>query len=269
MFGGCIRESPETAGDKSATPVVRKRDVRPATNTHEAKFRNFAKKLSNPSIEDAEAFKKSLAPEDRAAAMEALLAQAGPYGIPELATSMIDEILKIWADEDINGAWSWCQRIDRDANRKFVAGKLIDGIVDKDMDRAFALHLEMTAEDPDFYSEVPMKLLDQAVSKDAASFLDLLGKLPFGNGGGGRPMDFAEDFDFQQAAEGVTALRKNHEGKSPPVYPTNFLSIWASRDADAAYAWYSKNPGEPFNESGVDLIKGIEKQGVPGAVWVA
>jgi hypothetical protein len=68
-----MRESQEAAGDKSATPVTRKRNVRPATNTHAAKFRNFAKKLSNPSIEDAEAFKKSLAPEDRAAAMEALL----------------------------------------------------------------------------------------------------------------------------------------------------------------------------------------------------
>jgi hypothetical protein len=43
IFGGCMRESQEAAGDKSATPVTRKRDVRPATNTHEAKFRNFAK----------------------------------------------------------------------------------------------------------------------------------------------------------------------------------------------------------------------------------
>lgn len=269
IFGGGTHETAETAGNKYVAPVVTKREPRPATNPHDVKFRNFAKELPTLSVEEREAFQKSLAPGDRAAAIEALLAQAGPYGIPEEDMSMLDQILKIWAGEDINGAWSWCQRIKSDVTREFVAGILLNGFADKDLDRAFALHLEMATENPDFGSSVPMKILHQAVSKDAASFLDLLGKLPFGNGGSARPEDFAEDFDFQQAAEGVTALRKNRGGKSPPVYPTNFLSTWASRDADAAYAWYCKNPGEPFNESCVNLIEGLEKQGSPGAVWVA
>jgi len=264
VFGGGVRESAESAGNKSAAPVVTKREARPAKTPHETKFRNFAKELPKLSTEDKEAFKKSLAPKDRPAAIEAMLAQAGPDGIPGQTRVMVDEILKTWANEDFEGVWAWCQQLESDASRKFVASQIIEGLVNKDPDRAFALHLEMAAEDPEFTSHAPLNILQQAVSKDAASFLDLLGKLPCRNGSSGRPMDFAADFDFQQAADGITALTKSHSGKSPPAFPTNFLSSWAARDADAAYAWYANNNGTPFENFG-NLLEGIEKQGVPGA----
>lgn len=182
IFGGGVRESAEAAGNKSAAPFVRKLEARPVTSPHESKFRTFAKELPKLSENDREAFTKSLTPGDRAAAIEAMLAQAGPNGIPVETHSMIGQILMTWASEDFDGAWAWARQIESDGDRKFVASQLLDFSGGKDPDRALALHLEMAAEDPDFSSSAPLDILQKAASKDAGSYLDLLGKVPFGKG---------------------------------------------------------------------------------------
>jgi hypothetical protein len=275
IFGGGMRESEEAAGHKSTAPVARKRDARPEKTPHESKFRNFTKEHPKRSDEDRQAFKKFLAPADRAAAIEALFAQAGPpRGIPSASKPMLAEILKTWASEDFDEAWAWCQRTESDNNRKFVAARLLEGLVDKDPDRALALHVEMVTEDPGFISTVPANIFKQAASKDAASFLEVLGifgKLtidpdPFAENGG-EAVDFDVNFDFQQVADGITA----REGGAPIGFPTNFLSTWAERDADAAYAWFSSSQGEGLLENFDKLLEGIENQGVPGAsyAWAA
>jgi hypothetical protein len=143
------------------------------------------------------------------------------------------------------------------------------------VNRALALHVEMVTEYPLFHSSVPPNIFKQAASKDAASFLEVLGVLgelpcdPFAENIG-ELADFAVNFDFQQAADGLTALKTNRGGKSPPAFPTNFLSTWAARDADAAYAWFSKTERSPFETFG-SFLDGIEKQGVPGSssTWAA
>ena len=55
-----------------------------------------------------------------------------------------------------------------------------------------------------------------------------------------------------------------------PVFPSNFVSNWAARDADAAYAWFAKNENVTYEKFG-SLLEGVEKQGVPGAsyTWAA
>jgi hypothetical protein len=265
MFGGGIREIAEPAENKSAAPVITKREARLVTSPHEVKFRNFAKELPTLSMEKREAFQNSLTSGDRPAALEAMLAQAGPYGIPGETAAMISEILKAWADEDFDGAWAWCRRIESDANRNFIASELLPQLVDKDPYRALALHLEMVAGGPGFSSSVLFELLPQVATKDAASFLDFLGKLPFDYNDQSIPVEFAADFNFQHAADGIVALSKNK--KAPiQILPSNLLSTWAKRDADAAYAWFSKNGNLPHENFG-NLLEGIEKQGPPGASY--
>ncbi len=271
IFGGGTRESAEAAKNKSAAPVVRKSEAPTVTSPHESKFHTFAKELPKLSEDEREAFTKSLTPGDRAAAIEAMLDQAGPDGIPVVTHSMIVQILMTWASEDFDGAWAWARQVESDGDRKFVASQILDVCGGKDPDRALALHLEMAAEDPDFSSSAPLDILQKAASKDAASYLDLLGKLPFGKGVRGRAMDFAADFDFQQAADGLTDLKKRHDRGYPSAFATNFLASWASRDVDAAYAWFAKNPDPFFYENFCSLLEGIEKLGVPGAsyAWAA
>lgn len=269
IFGDGMRESEVASENKSTAPVVRKREARPEKTPHEAKFRNFAKELPKLGDEDKDAFKKSLAPADRAVAIEAILAQAGPDGIHFSTMAMIAGILKTWAGEDFDGAWAWCRRIKSGANRKFVATDLLNALVDKDPGRALALHLEMVAENPNFFSNVPYSLIKQAATKDAASFLEVLGlieKIPFDPfaENRGEAVDFAVDFDFQQAVDGVSA----RDGEAPNGFPTNFLSTWAERDADAAYAWLSTNEGGFFSQGFGSLFEGIEKRGVPGASYI-
>ena len=264
---GGMRESAEAAGKKRDPTVVSKREARSANSPHEAKFRSFAKELPKLSDEDKEVFEKSLAPGDRSAAIEAMLAETGPQGISSEARSIIYDILATWVGEDFDGAWAWCRRIENDANRKFVASKLIDELVGKDLDRAFALHLEMVAKDPDFSSDAPIKFLHKATSKDAATFLDFLGKLPFGRISDSSEVTFPENFDFQQAADGVTALMKNHNETEPPVFPDNFLSTWAEHNADAAYAWVVKTQHFIGTEGFDSFLEGIDKQSAPGASY--
>lgn len=267
---GASPDSPDVAGHQPAPPVARKHETRPAKTSHESKWRVFARKLPSMSGEERDAFEKSLAPVDRTAAIDALLAQAGPEGFHWATRSMIGNILKAWAGEDFDGSWDWCRQIESDGNRNFVAAQLLNELADKDPDRALALHLEMSAADPKFLSNVPLTLLRKATSTDAGSFLDLLGKTPFGDGSSGTAMEFAADFDFQQAADGLDALLRSQQGKQPPVFPTNFLASWAAREPDAAYAWFSKNQNIPFENFG-SLLEGIEKHGVPGAsiAWAA
>jgi hypothetical protein len=267
---GSSHESAVT-GNKPTPPVVRKHEARPEKTAHPSEWRTFAKELPKLSEKEKDAFKQSLAPADRAAALEAMLGQIGPDGFPWQAKAMIEYILKSWAGEDFDGAWAWCQQIESDATRKFVAGKLLEQLVDKDPDRALALHLEMAAVGSEFSSSFTINILKKAAAKDAGSFLDLLGKLPFGNSCSGDTMVFAENFNFQQAADGLTALTKNQSGKRPPVFPYNFLGSWAARDADAAYAWLSKHPNVvPYGDFG-SLLLGIEMKGTPGAsaAWAA
>lgn len=270
IFIGSSHETAET-GTNSAAPVVTKREPRPATTPHEAKFRSFAKQLPKLSAEEQAAFKKSLSPADRPAAIGAMLAQAGPDGAPVQTKTMLFEILDTWAGEDFEGAWEWSRTIENDASRSFVATRLLNAILDKDLDHALSLHLEMAAEDPEFKSDVPLTALKQAASKDAATFLELLGKLPMRNyGGASTGMNFAADFDFQQAADGITALRKS-AGRFPSERPSNFLASWAERNADAAYAWFSKNPDAGTFGNFNNLLEGIDKKGVSGAshTWAA
>lgn len=265
IFGGGTRERAEVAGNKSAAPGVRKSEARPEKAPHKSKFSNFAKELPFLSEEEMEAFKKSLAPADRPGAIETLLAQAGPYGLPGETATMISEILKTWAGEDFDGAWAWCRRIESGANRNFIASELLPQLVDKDPNRALALHLEMAARSPDFSSTVLFDLLPQVTAKDANSFLNFLGKLPFDYNDQSIPVEFAADFNFQQAADGIVALRKNQEAPIQ-ILPNNFLSTWAARDADAAYAWFSKNGNLPHENFG-NLLEGIEKQDTPSASY--
>lgn len=242
--------------------VARKHEARPAKNPHEAKFRSFAKQLPKLNEEEREAFEKSLAPANRAAAIEALLAQTSVYGLSGDASTMVSHILNIWAGDDFNGAWAWCQQIENDLTRQFIASQLLSILVDKDPDRALALHLKMAAHYPNFKfinSIVPTVVIQKASSKNAAYFLDIEGKLPFGVASQGNGVSFAADFNFQQAADGVTALIQSHDGKEPRLFPSNFISSWAVRDADAAYAWFYKNKEIASNDFG-RILEGIEKK---------
>ncbi len=260
-----------TPANIANSAAAHKHMARPVTTPNDTRFRSFAEQLPRLSAEEMESFAQTLAPTDRAAAINAMLAQSGPLGLSAQTLAMMREILTIWAKEDFDGAWAWCQQIEVAANRNYVASALLDQLVGKDPDRALALHLNMAARDPAFTSYVPFGMIKIASSKDAASFIDLLGKLPFDGSTMAVEVNFALDFDFQLAADGVTSLSKKQTGFSPPVFPSSFLSTWAERNADAAFAWFSKNPRLASTEDFCGLLWGIEKQGVPGAssAWAA
>lgn len=241
----------------------------PTKSAHDAKWQTFAKQFPSYSLEERDAFKKNLAPEDRITAIEALLSQSGPDGIDQMSKHMINEILKNWSVEDFNGAWKWSQGVTNDRSRRFIAGKLLDTLVVSNQERALSLHLETIAVDSEFYSQVPTVLLSTTNFRSAEQLVDFLGQLPPSNGSSGRNVTFDTNFDFQSTGEKLAALIERNEGRKPDVWPSNFLSSWAGRDPDAAFEFFATNKALPFDDFS-DLLNGIEQQGVPGAAaaWV-
>ncbi len=95
IFGGGMRTDEKTAGNKPAAPVVTKREVRPATTPHASKLQ-LRQGTLHPQRQGQGGFQNSLAPARTAAAIEAMLAQAGPNCLSRDYCSIIDEILKTW-----------------------------------------------------------------------------------------------------------------------------------------------------------------------------
>lgn len=269
MHGGVPARGEEHAGKiAEARSPQQKLDKVKRLSAREKEFQDFTKRI--PILSDAErhSFGDNLGAEDRGKLIETILKEGNPNRLSNESRSIIESILTIWVTKDFDGAWAWSQRLFPDAYRRYIAGNILDELAKKDLTRALDLHLEMSATDSKFRSDAPLLALEETAGKSASEFLDILGKIP-PSGGGSRGFDFAKDFDFQKAAEGVNALLKKQKD-IPDQFPSNFIKVWAERDPDAAFAWLS-----PENETGCNsfryLLEGIEKQGIPGAAsaWVA
>jgi hypothetical protein len=265
--GSVSATNPPQIFKTSRTRTEQKTETAGTNNVREAEFLAFAKRVSTHDYSENDAFAKNLVPKDRGALIKTLLVEGDPSGLSHEGSAMIDSILHTWVADDFEGAWDWSKQITDDTFRRFIAGEILDQVIWKDPARAMALHLEMKATDSKFQSSVPGIALQAAGRKSASEFLDVLSKIPLHGGGSTRP-DFARDFDFQQAAAGISALLRI-QNKLPDEYPRGFVGAWAERDPDAAFAWgvsESESLQFRFNE----FLEGIEKQGIPGAAsaWV-
>jgi hypothetical protein len=224
--GGVSPQNPPQAIQASQTAPEGKTALRQTSTAREAEFLAFAKRL--PPLNNAEGheFNKNLTPQDRGLLLETLLKEGNPSGLKYEGHSAISSILRIWVNEDFEGAWTWSQQIANDTSRRFMMGKILDQLSRKDLTRALALHLEMHAADPKFTSDAPLIALEATTPKSASDFINLLNKIPL-HGGGTRDFDFVKDFDFQQAAAGASALLKK-QNQLPDEFPMNFIKVWGS-----------------------------------------
>jgi hypothetical protein len=266
--GGISPQNPPQAIQASQTRLEGKTASRQTSTAREAELLAFAKRLPTLNSVELEELNKNLTPQERGLLLETLLKEGNPSGLKGEGHSAIHGILWIWVNEDFEGAWTWSQQIANDASRRFMMGKILDYLGEKDLTRALALHLEMHAADPKFESDVPLIALEATTPKSASDFINLLNKIPL-HGGGTEDFVFAKDFDFQQAAVGTSELLKK-QNQLPNEFPMNFIKAWGERDPDAAFAWLASekhNNKFSFNE----LLEGIEKQGIPGAAstWAA
>jgi hypothetical protein len=268
VSGGESAVSLPQAAESSSNRLERKREAGYTTHAREAEFEAFAKRVPTISREDRKAFSENLTPQERAALLDVIIRQGDPGGFSAETKDTLSDIINAWAAKDFAGAWAWSQQLGSKSCRNYVASALVERMTGEDLPRALALHLEMSAADPTFYSNVPTWALMNSTTSNASDFLDLLGKLNTGGSISGVGCDFAKNFDFQRAAEGVNTLLENTK-KLPSAFPLNFYAVWAERDPDAAMAWFANHNGgfERFS----NLLEGVEKQGIPGAAsaWAA
>jgi hypothetical protein len=266
---GVSAMSPQSAAQPSQSRhSERKTNSKRPHDTHEKEMRAFARQFPLLDYHEQETFSEKLAPSDRGALLEAMLKEGSPSGFKHEQCCLLYSVLSIWVAEDGDGAWAWCQQLTPEASRRFMTGEVLDELAKKDLNKALALHLKLHATDPKFNSDVPLIALEATTTKSARDFLEVLNKIPL-RGGGTRNFSFAKDFDFQQAADGVTALLARQHAL-PDEFPMNFIKSWAERDPDAALAW-TKPENQRGGNSFQYLLEGIENQGIPGAAsaWVA
>jgi hypothetical protein len=128
-----------------------------------------------------------------------------------------------------------------------------------DPDRAFALHLEQKAVEPDFWSTAPRKFLSSKLGISAEAYIDALKQLPFGDNSTTFPNEkFAEKFGFQTAADGLVKLMSEQNNKRPSSFPANFFSEWSKEDPEGAFAWWAINPSLPIGGLG-DILRAMDR----------
>jgi hypothetical protein len=260
--GGATVVSPPPA-EESITQSAR-RSASPTPRTQN-KWQAFATQFSEISEKERAAFQKNIAPQDRGAAIEALLAQGGPVGFDRELGAMIDQLVSQWAEENFEAAWAWSRQLKGEGNQNFIASKLLDKLVMTDPERALSRYLEMVQTNPSFESKVPEKVLASAALKSAEDFLNFAGK--FGHSWDtGDSCEFAKDFNFQQVADGIAKLQGSDDRKLPVGFPQNFHEAWAEQDREAAFVNFTEGTFERLGGF-YRFLKGLEKHNPPEAVW--
>jgi hypothetical protein len=268
IHAGARAENPQQSAQTSSAQRELATRTDRAKEAREKEFKNLAKKFSRIDASEQCALSRNIAPQDRGAFLEAFLKEQDPSGYSSEANRMIEDIVKIWAAEDFEGAWNWSRQIIDDNCRRYISGKVLTELAEKDLTRALALHMEISIVDPEFYSDAPFLALQETTRKSARDFLDVLGKIPL-HQGGTLNFEFAKDFNFTEAAEGISALLRKQK-ELPHQFPMNYMEVWGERDPDGALIWLANQ--EHYNKLDfADLLEGVEKQGIPGAAsaWVA
>ncbi len=229
------------------------------------RWQTFATKFSETNKEERETFKKTILPQDRSAAIEALVAQGGPEGFDPDLIDTIDELLNAWAEEDFEAAWAWSQQLTGEGTRDFIAGRLLNKLVTTHPELALTRYLELMLTNPSFESKVPEKIFASAALKNADDFLNFAGRLDFTSSPSDF-CDFAKDFNFQRVADGVAKLPKKEDGKVPFGFPRNFYEVWAERDRDAAFASFTGGTLSSLGDF-ADLMQVVETHDKPEAIW--
>jgi hypothetical protein len=229
------------------------------------KWLAFATQFSEISENERAAFQKNIAPQDRGAAIEALLAQGGPVGFDSKLEAMIDQLVSHWAEENFEAAWAWSRQLKGEGTQNFIASKLLDKLVMTDPERALSCYLELMQTNPSFESKVPEKVLAGAALKSAEDFLNFAGKFGL-SWYPGDSCAFAKDFNFQQVADGIAELQRGDDRKLPVGFPQNFHEAWAEQDREAAFASFTGGAFERLGDF-YNFLEGLEKHNPPEAVW--
>ncbi len=178
---------------------------------------------------------------------------------------MIDQLLGAWAEENFEAAWAWSQQLEGEGAQNFIASRLLNQLVATDLEHALSLYLELIQINPSLKSEVPEKALAGAALKNADEFLKLAGKFGF-SWTTGFACEFAKDFNFQQAADGIIKLPGREDSRLPLGFPKNFYEAWAERDREAAFKSFIE--GKLDRAGGLyGFLNGLEKHNPSEAVW--
>jgi hypothetical protein len=229
------------------------------------KWQTFAAQFSETNKEERKSFEENVAPQNRRAALEALLSQGGPSGFDVEMSRMIDHLLVVWAEENFEEAWAWSLQIKRQGIQNFVTGRLLDVMVEKDLEHATILYLELSKTNPDLESKVPETVLANAALKNAETFLDFAGKLRLSKNPA-QPCEFVKDFNFQQVVDGLAKLPRTEGDLLPVSFPENFYEAWAELDRDAAFASFTGGMLSGLGKFDI-FLEGLEKHSNPEEVW--
>ena len=243
----------------------RRQDIPKTTPKSNDQWQTFAAKISTSNPEAREALNETVAPGDRRAAIEALLAEGGPAGFDRHVEQTIDQLLDAWAEENLEAAWAWGQKLNGEGSQNFIAEKLLNRMVTTDPELALTRYLELLQTNPSLKSKVPEKILANAALKSADDFLKLADKFKFG-WDPGAACEFAKDFNFQQIADEVGKLTNKEDGKIPIGFPKNFYEVWAERDREAAFASFVGGKLDRLGSLYV-FLEGLERHHPPEEVW--
>lgn len=252
------------------TKSARSRHVVSTKSPDDANWSVFGKRAKDLNIQEREKAVKELDPEDRLAALEALASQAGLNGLSYGVKSMMEKILESWTVENFADAWTAARSTKNPDLADFMRRIVLAQLAKTDPDRAFALHLEQKAVDPHFSSMAPHKFLSSKLAISATAYIDALRQLPFGdNSTTFSDGKFAENFDFQTAADGLVKLMGEQKNKRPSSFPANFFSEWSKEDPEGAFAWWAVNPPLPFGGLG-DMLRAMDRlQPDTSSGWLA
>jgi hypothetical protein len=177
-----------------------------------------------------------------------LIGRAGLTGLDPNERRVLDKLIYAWYAVNPDAALRWLLALSNQTDVNKLLSTLIGNVACKDLDRAIALAERYgVAQGRDLLmSEAWVSHLGMLNTKDylrvAGLFIHMHGWVS------GCPIEYAPDFDFRQALDGLAKMQAGLEtGTAISFMPPNILSEWAKRDWDAAYEWVLSEKKVPDN----------------------
>lgn len=259
-------ESTKGPGKKPAATVA---SSLPAATDHEARME----------------WLKNLPTTDLPQLVTDLCARAGPKGLSNHDTRMLDSAIGRWWQEDSAGLFSWLRQLPSSRSKHYLVEKLLRWVAFKDPAQAVALAESFKAADPEWDNG---ELLNSFVEREvnaawqkpgitADDMLALYARYSRGTSSSGTYMKtYPSDFDFRKFLDGIAALNRV-DGKKPARMPPDILQAWAKNDPQAATEWLLQHEamkdknGEVSFVEWDDIVSGITARSGPQAYhqWAA
>lgn len=142
---------------------------------------------------------------DYPALLSSLIARATPTGLDENEKKLLKKLLNDWYQASPDAAMEWVLSEENQTNSSHLLYSIIEHIARKDVEEAISFAAKYGAAQGNHF-KMPHRLMLKLGEFDAESFLRVSASFTSRTREFSTEMEYADDFDFHRALDGLTAI---------------------------------------------------------------